>query len=461
MYSILIASPDEAWRKETKEKLELNGYSAEHVANGKDCQIRISKSKFFTLILDFELTEHSALEVLKFIKTSFPSIKVLLLIKEKAKLDSSYLGMSSLSKAGISDVIYGAPSIEKIKKCLLTQQGLNNWKNIKGVENERPEVTIKFRDSDFMKINIEDFYSGNITVFDHYIRLSANNYKKILNKGDVFDPLRLKRYESDGVKYLYLLTSDRMSYINFINELVKNTLSKQGANSKKKVIFPLRSITIKYMEEVYTSGLKPELIEEGKSICQNMFEYIKKDKSISQTMDDLQVCDPTSLNHSFLVSFFSIFICKQLEWAGKRTVDTIAMGALLHDIGILSLPQAIRESKRSDLSPAQEIQYKLHPKLGVDLLRKSSLINEQVLQIIYEHHEHIDGSGYPNQLSGSKVYPLAKIVSLANAFVEMLLELKVPPKIVLKEFLKSRESLQRFDPLLVKSLARGILDYDE
>jgi putative nucleotidyltransferase with HDIG domain len=461
VHSILIASPNDVWGKETRSKLETSGYPTEFVANGKDCQIRISKSKFFAIILDFELSDHSAFEVLKFIKTSHPSVKVLLLIKSKETLDSNYLGKNSLSKVGITDVIYGSPTIEKVRKCLISFQGLDNWKNIKVAENEQPDEIVKARDSDFMQINIEDFYSGNVTVFDHYIKLGPNNYKKILHKGDVFDPARIKKYQADGVKYLYLLISDRMNYINFINELVKHTLSKQSTVTKKNILLPLRSITIKYMEEVYTSGLKPELIDEGKSICQNMYEFIKKDKNICKTLEDLQNCDPTALNHSFLVSFFSVFICKQLDWAGKRTVDTIAMGALLHDIGILSLPPMIRETRLSDLNPEQEILYKQHPKLGVDLLRKSSLINEQVLQIIYEHHEHIDGSGYPNQLSGSKVYPLAKIVSLANAFTELQLELKLPPKMVLKEFLKSRDTLQCFDPMLVKSLAKGILGQDE
>lgn len=460
-HSILIASPNESWSKETRLKLEESGYASEYVTNGKDCQIRISKAKFFAVILDFEISSHSAFEVLKFIKTAHPSIKVLLLISSKDKIDTTYLSMSSLTKAGISEVLYGTPSIEKVKKSLVSFQGLDNWKKIVATGKDQTETSLHAKDTEFMKINIEEFYSGNITVFDHYIRLGPNNYKKILHKGDAFDPARLRKYITDGVKHLYLLASDRMSYINFINELVKNTLIKQGPTSKSKIILPLRSVTIKYMEEVYTSGLKPELVEEGKAICQNMFEYIKKDSDICKTLEELQNCDPTAMGHSFLVSFFSIFICKQLDWAGKRTVDTIAMGALLHDIGILALPPKIRETKTSELNEAQMLIYKNHPKLGVDLLKKSSIINEQVLQVINEHHEHIDGSGYPNQLSGSKIYPLAKIVSLANAFSELLIELKSPPKQALKEFLKSREALQRFDPLLVKALARGILGNEE
>lgn len=458
-YSILLATPNVNWGNETKEQLKAIGYSSEVVFTGKECQVRASKTKFFAVILDFEIISHSAFEVLKFLKLSCPSLKILLLMKSK-EMNTSYMNSSSLQKAGIAEVIYGYPSAEKIKKFLISLQGYDSWKNLKFSDASSDDAPIRANDKDFMEINIEDFYSGNVTVFDHYIKLGPNNYKKILNKGEIFDPLRLRKYQSSGVKHLYLLLSERMNYINFINELVKTTLSRPNAVASKKIILPIRSITIKYMEEVYTSGLKPQLIEQGKDICQSMFEYIKKDKSISKTLEGLQN-DPSVLNHSFLVSFFSIFICKHIDWAGPRTVDSIAMGALLHDIGILALPPALREKSRAELNSEQDIIYKQHPKLGVDLLKKSSMLSEQVLQVVYQHHEHIDGSGYPNQISGSKIYPLAKIVSLADAFTELLIEMKLPPKEVLKQFLKSRELLQRFDPLLIKALADGIVGDDE
>lgn len=460
MNSLLIATPNEQLGKELRTKFD--GYETEFVTNGRDCQIRMSKRKFFILLLDIDLVEHSALEVLTFTKSCCPSIKVVLMVSDRKKVDAGQLGMNPLLKAGIADVIYGPLTIEKIKKALVSLEGLDRWKNTAVNESaDKSEAHIKARDIDFMNINIEDFYSGNITVFDHYIKLGPNNYKKVLNKGDVFDPVRLKKYVEEGVTHLYLLKTDRLSYINFINALVKNTLHKQEAPEGAEVMLPLRSITVKYLEEVYTAGLKPDLIEEGKAICQNMFEYIRKDKSIAASIDELQHADPSSYNHAFLVTFFSIFICRHLDWAGKRTIDTIALGALLHDIGILSLPAAIRLKKESELNPEQLLHYKQHPKLGVELVKRSPLINEQVLQIIQEHHEYIDGTGYPNQLSNARIYPLAKIVSLSNVLSDIILDKKITPKLALKEMLSTKDSLQRFDPLLVKSLAKGILNHEE
>lgn len=454
---MLIATPSESWGRETSAKLGPNGYQSEVVMNGKDCQVRISKYKYYAVVLDFDISNHSAFEVLKFIKISHPSVKVLLMVKSKDTLDSYSLSPSILRKAGIAEVIIGLPSVEKLKKSLSTLLGLEVWKSVALSNVSAQESAVKAKDSEFMQINIEEFYSGNITVFDHYIRLGPNNYKKILHKGDAFDASRLKKYEADGVKFLYLLLTDRASYINFINQLVSDALKQTTTEVKKSLIIPIKSITVKYMEEIYTSGLNANLVAEGKAICQNMYEYIKKDKSISKTLEELQNCAPDTFNHSFLVSFFSVFICKNLNWAGPRTVDSIALGSLLHDIGMLALPPVLRETKRVDLTPQQEMIYRQHPLRGVELLKKSSFINEPVFQIVYQHHEKIDGSGYPNNITGSKIYPLAKIVSLANAFSALMIEMKLPPKLVLKEFLKSRISLQGFDPLLVKALAEGIL----
>lgn len=125
MYSLLIATPDETWGKEIRIKLDGKGYSSEYVGNGRDCQIRISKCKFFAIILDFKLAGHSAFEVLKFIKTNSPSIKVLLLVKDKEELNANYLGRNSLTKAeSLMSYMVFLPLIKFIKVLLLFMASL-------------------------------------------------------------------------------------------------------------------------------------------------------------------------------------------------------------------------------------------------------------------------------------------------------------------------------------------------
>lgn len=450
---ILIATPHLEWGQQILKELSAYGYDAELVTNGRDCQIRSSKVKFFAVLLDIGIENYSVTEVLKFLKISHPAMRVLLLVKSKKDLDSEQgLANKAYHKLGISDVISGPHTFEKLKSRLIAHHGL-------GHVSVSPEASLgshrKIRDTEVSPISVKEFYSENISLFDHFIKLGPNNYKKIINRGETFSPERLKKYVEDGVENFYILSSERMNYINYVNRSLSKNISKESSPSKQ--ILPLKNITMKFMEEVHTHGLNPQLVDEGKLICKNMYELILRDKGLSHALSALEECSPNTQTHSFLVSFFSVYICRQLDWAGRKTVDTIALGALLHDVGLLGLPAHFRNLRVSDMTPEQLELFKTHPAKGVELLQKSPLANEALLQIVSQHHEHLDGSGYPLQISGSRIYPLAKIVALADTFADSMIENKTNPKDTAKIFLKERENLLRFDPLLLKGLVQGII----
>jgi HD-GYP domain-containing protein (c-di-GMP phosphodiesterase class II) len=89
------------------------------------------------------------------------------------------------------------------------------------------------------------------------------------------------------------------------------------------------------------------------------------------------------------------------------------------------------------------------------MLTESPVINEQVRQIIYQHHEHVTGTGYPNGLTGLKIYPLAKIVCFAEAFAETMAETKLSPRDTIKLLLQQRHVILQYDATVVRALVKG------
>ncbi len=83
------------------------------------------------------------------------------------------------------------------------------------------------------------------------------------------------------------------------------------------------------------------------------------------------------------------------------------------------------------------------------------MINSSVLQIVYQHHETIDGEGYPNKLSGVKIFPLAKVVNLADAFSDFLQNKKITPKVGISCFTEDEDRMKKYDISLVKALIAG------
>jgi HD-GYP domain-containing protein (c-di-GMP phosphodiesterase class II) len=135
----------------------------------------------------------------------------------------------------------------------------------------------------------------------------------------------------------------------------------------------------------------------------------------------------------------------------------LSIGALFHDIGLLQLPEGIKNKSITVLTDDELLMFHQHPNLGREALNSMTIITNMTKEIVLQHHETIDGRGFPFGLSGLKIYPLAKIVGLADTFADLLIDKGISPRLGIKEFLAVRDNLVKYDADLVKSLVKGFV----
>jgi len=125
--------------------------------------------------------------------------------------------------------------------------------------------------------------------------------------------------------------------------------------------------------------------------------------------------DPSTANHSETVSALAAAIGAELG-LDEGTVDQLALGGLLHDIGKIGIPDSLLQAPRA-LTPAEFEAIKAHPALGYSLLEGLGIapIDEWILH----HHENWDGTGYPDKLAGHEIPLGARIIRVADAFEAM------------------------------------------
>lgn len=455
--SVLISEPEFVLADEMRAFLEAKSFQVDIALNGKACQLSLYKKKYLAVILDIETQNHSSFEVLKYVRLNAPSVKIILTVKNKKVIELLDLSEKDLRKLGASDIFYKPYSFDLILNSIEGANHFESWKSVKNSGVQRNEEEISLDDDDFTKIKISDFYSGNTIIFDCYVRLAKNKYIKILHQGDFFEESRIQKYIDDQkISFLYFMTKDRSSYINFINSILEKMIVSSKEKTEKKVNIA-KNLTEKYIEEIYVSGLKPQLIEEGKKICNNIYSLVKKDTGLSNLLSLYNDYDPSAYSHAFLVSFFSAITCQNLDWATQRTVELTTMGAMFHDIGMLKLPNNINELELDNLSPEQLVEYRKHPQIGAELLQKYPIITEPIRQIVYQNHEYINGEGFPNGLTGIKIYPLAKIVSFADEFANLIVKKQLTPIQGLRELIPDRSITVKYDPLIIKALIRGFI----
>lgn len=118
--------------------------------------------------------------------------------------------------------------------------------------------------------------------------------------------------------------------------------------------------------------------------------------------------------HVLNVSMLSMMLAKNLAFTEEQ-IQLIGMGALFHDIGKLKIPTQILRKTESLTTPEANF-LKLHTKYGVDLLKLTEAFPIDAYDIILQHHEMLDGSGYPIGLRGEQINAMAKVVAVVNEF---------------------------------------------
>jgi len=239
-----------------------------------------------------------------------------------------------------------------------------------------------------------------------------------------------------------------------MNKIIEKLGQKPSANTTK-LFRSAKELTEKFVEEVFVEGFKPQLIEEGKMVCENICRTINRDKKLVKLLDEYLEKEESSYQHAFLVSVLSVATCKNIEWSSSRTEEIISFGSLFHDIGLLRLSPDLKESQIDSFDEVQMEQFKQHPKMGAEMLVGYNVVTEPVRQLVYQHHEHINGDGFPNGLPGIRIYPLAKVISFVDAFANYFITQKVAPIKGLQLFLYDRELMSRFDSQVVMAFLKG------
>lgn len=123
--------------------------------------------------------------------------------------------------------------------------------------------------------------------------------------------------------------------------------------------------------------------------------------------------DPYTRGHSQRVAEYSVNIAQELGIRGDPLMD-IRIGSLLHDIGKLGIPDSIL-TKPGKLTDDEYDQMKHHPTIGYKIMDQVHTLRN-VLPAIFEHHERLDGSGYPRGLRGDEITLMGRIVAVADVF---------------------------------------------
>ncbi|TMG57308.1 MAG: HD-GYP domain-containing protein [Chloroflexi bacterium] len=137
---------------------------------------------------------------------------------------------------------------------------------------------------------------------------------------------------------------------------------------------------------------------------------------IAALLGSLAAKDHTTQGHSAATMQHALAVAKSLG-LGPDEIAAVNLGALFHDIGKIGIPEHILR-KPSALSAEEWAEMKTHPVIGANLIGEVPNL-ERIRPIVLAHHEHYDGSGYPNGLKADQIPLAAQIISVADTYEAM------------------------------------------
>lgn len=202
-------------------------------------------------------------------------------------------------------------------------------------------------------------------------------------------------------------------------------------------------------KNAFLSSLAAELpVYELRTQLETLFVHLKQYNVLTFSPRSMKEHDYV-YHHAVLSAITSYQLAQWVDLPSKDWMQ-VAFAGLFHDIGNNKVdPQILH--KPSSLTAAEQEEIRQHTKYGYQILKQAKAINEGARLAALQHHEKVDGSGYPLQLTGTQIHIYAKIVAIADIFHAMTLE-KIyrkaqSPYLVLEQI--QSEAFGKLDPSIV------------
>ena len=169
--------------------------------------------------------------------------------------------------------------------------------------------------------------------------------------------------------------------------------------------------------------------------------------------------DGNVFNHGLNTAMYSIAIGISLNLNNEQLYN-LALGAIVHDIGIVMLPSDLQN--RSILTVTDQIEgHNQHTSIGFEMLKRYGDISLLSAHCAFQHHEHFDGTGFPRKLEGENIHLFARIVAVADYFDTLTNPIDGTSPLLPYEALEMvvGNAYTRFDPLVVDAFSKVVAIY--
>lgn len=250
-------------------------------------------------------------------------------------------------------------------------------------------------------ITVEDLKEGDILAKDVYLE----DYTVLLGAGTVIRDSYIEKLRELSIVTVYVEDTKEQSRLS----LQEITILKEDVEIQIKT-------KVKDILELHVNQQGENLRELGDT-AKNIISDILNQDQVVEKVYDVKERSADIYEHSLTICTIATLIALKLKMSKKDVYD-ISVSSLLHDLGLRYLSVRYEDQDIHLLPVSDQEEYRKHPIYGYTAIKKEEWISEESKDIIINHHEHIDGSGYP--LGTDIVSRACQIVGVCDTFDELI-----------------------------------------
>lgn len=229
----------------------------------------------------------------------------------------------------------------------------------------------------------------------------------LLKSGVILTDKMIGRLKEKGISYVYV--DDPFTKDIIVNDTI-NGKTRTKALKTIQDNFKTVSAQMTLGKSVDMDKLTPSFSH----LVKNILTEIQSNNEAISMLSEVISYDSYVFHHSLNVTVYAIAIGKKLG-LNQSELHELGLGAVLHDLGKMGIPLEVLN--KSDKLTEEEFKLiKSHASIGFEMLRKSFTISLVTAHCAFQHHERIDGSGYPRKIAGNDIHYYAKIIGVADVF---------------------------------------------
>jgi putative nucleotidyltransferase with HDIG domain len=266
----------------------------------------------------------------------------------------------------------------------------------------------------YYPIHLEGLRIETILNFAIYIKQSSLEYVLYRSANLPFREKDRKRLLDHHQSTLYIEFTDKKKYHQYIEKHLSSIMKDDDIPLQKRGKILYTSAT-NLVEEMLERPQMRENFKRSENIVRNTVEYVLNNPHAFKSLLNLTSFDYYTYTHSVNVCAYGISLAKVLKYDSMEELYDFGMGALLHDIGKSKVSRYIL-NKPGKLTEDEFRIMKCHPEFGLDIVQEAADIPAESQVIIHQHHEKLDGRGYPQGLKGDEIHPYARISFIVDVF---------------------------------------------